>query len=312
MIHVCETRSAQLVSRPLAFAAATEAMRALAEPGSACFPVVQGHGHRAGERFGLKSGITTQGLGVKIGSYWPGNLDRGLPRHASSIVLLDPDSGRLKAVIEAAEANAYRTAAADAVAVQALARAGARVLAVFGTGHQAAHEVRAIAAVRPLQQVWVVGRDADRSERFAAALRADGVAAACTQAEAACRDAEIIVTATGAQAPLFDAAWVQPGTHISAMGADAPGKQELPAALLARARLFCDLPAQSRLIGEFQHAPTAAAPVALGDVLAGRLPGREHDDDITVFDSSGTAVQDLVLAAALLAAHAAASGDEGR
>ncbi|KAF1017035.1 MAG: Ornithine cyclodeaminase [Stenotrophomonas maltophilia] len=119
-----------------------------------------------------------------------------------------------------------------------------------------------------------------------------------------CRHAGI--TATGAQAPLFEAAWVQPGTHISAMGADAPGKQELPAALLAHARLFCDLPAQSRLIGEFQHAPTAAVPVALGDVLAGRLPGPAHADDITVFDSSGTALQDLVLAEALLAAHAAA------
>ncbi|WMJ69293.1 ornithine cyclodeaminase family protein [Stenotrophomonas sp. 24(2023)] len=305
MIHLSEARTAALVNRALAFTAATEAMIALASPTTTCFPVVQGHGLHEGERFGLKSGTTATATGVKIGSYWPGNPERGLPRHASSIVLLDPLTGRLKAVIEAAEANAFRTAAADAVAAHALARADARHLAIFGTGHQALHEVLAIAAVRPLQRVHVVGRDPQRSEAFAARLRDAGLDARTTDAETACRAADIIVTATTARQPLFDAGWVQPGTHIASMGSDAVGKQELPVALHAQARLFCDLPAQSRVIGEFQHAPAGADLTALGEVLTGHARGRASATDITVFDSSGTAIQDLLLAEALLAADAA-------
>lgn len=305
MIHLSETRSAALVSRELAFTAATRALIALTAADTRCFEVVQGHGRHPQQRFGIKSGTTATATGAKIGAYWPGNLQRGLPRHASSIILLDPDSGRLQAVIEAAEANAYRTAAADAVAVDALARSDAHRLAIFGNGHQALHEVQAIAAIRPLQQVWVVGRDPGRSEAFAATLRAMGLPAGVSSAEAACRQADIIITATTARQALFDAAWVRAGTHVSSMGSDARGKQELPVALYDRARLYCDLPAQSRQIGEFQHAPATASLTALGDVLTGAAVGRSSAQQITVFDSSGTAIQDLVLAEALLAAHLA-------
>ena len=111
----------------------------------------------------------------------------------------------------------------------------------------------------------------------------------------------MVVTATNAKEPVIRAEWVRPGTHISAMGADGSGKQELDPDLY-EAALFCDLPDQSRAIGEFSHAPDSADITALGSVLTGEAPGRSDDRQITVFDSSGFALQDLAFAQAILAA----------
>lgn len=135
---------------------------------------------------------------------------------------------------------------------------------------------------------------------MAAELRSQGLKAETALPKAACAAADIIVTATPAKSPLFEAAWVRPGTHLASMGSDAPGKQELPPQLLAEASLFCDLPEQSRAIGEFQHAPAAAILTAIGDVLSGARPGRRSPDEITVFDSSGLSLQDLYVARYLL------------
>ena len=107
-------------------------------------------------------------------------------------------------------------------------------------------------------------------------------------------------------APVIDADWVRPGTHISAMGADGSGKQELDPRLYTAASLYCDLPDQSRAIGEFSHAGPETPITALGSVLAGAAPGRTDDQQITVFDSSGFALQDLAFAEAILAADAQA------
>lgn len=293
---ISEAESAALVDDELALDAAKEAF--LATRTGSTFPVVIGHASLPHTRFTLKSGSAGELAGVKIGSFWPDNTD--LPRHSSTIVLLDPATGRLSAVVEAAAANAYRTAAADALAVDTLARNDSRTLTVIGTGHQALHEVRAVSRVRPIERVLVVGRRADAALEFAAAVTAQtGLPAEPADAEAGVDAADVLVTATTARQALFDANWVTPGTHISAMGADGPGKQELPVALYGRASLFCDLPEQSRAIGEFQHAGSAT-PVALGAVLAGAATGRTSPEEITVFDSSGFALQDLTLAAALL------------
>ncbi|HUQ56051.1 ornithine cyclodeaminase family protein [Lentzea sp.] len=294
-VFLNESESAALVDDALALTAAREAFLATAT--GSTFPVVIGHSSSPHNRFTLKSGSAGDLVGVKVGSFWPGNT--GLPRHSSTIVLLDPATGRLRAVVEAAAANAYRTAAADALAVDTLARNDSRTLTVIGTGHQALHEVRAVSRVRPIERVLVVGRRADAAREFAAEVTArTGLAADPADAQAGVSAADVLVTATTAREPLFDASWVRPGTHISAMGADGPGKQELPVALYERASLFCDLPDQSSTIGEFQH--TSAVPVALGSVLAGTAAGRTSDEDVTVFDSSGFALQDLTLAAALL------------
>ncbi|MET9224364.1 ornithine cyclodeaminase family protein [Lentzea sp. NPDC003310] len=296
---ISEAESAALVDDDLALAAAREAF--LATGTGSTFPVVIGHSSLPGTRFTLKSGSAGDLAGVKIGSFWPDNTD--LPRHSSTIVLLDPATGRLSAVVEAAAANAYRTAAADALAVDTLACKDSRTLTIIGTGHQALHEVRAVSRVRPVDRVLVVGRRADAARNFAAAVTGRlGLAAEPADVEAGVRAADVLVTATTAREALFDADWVRPGTHVSAMGADGPGKQELPVALYERASLFCDLPDQSRAIGEFQHAGSAT-PVALGAVLAGTVTGRTSPTEITVFDSSGFALQDLTLAAALLRRH---------
>lgn len=301
-VFLSEKESAALVDDELALAAAREAFLAAAT--GSTFPVVIGHSSAPGTRFSLKSGSAGDLVGVKVGSFWPGNVD--LPRHGSTIVLLDPATGRLAAVVEAAAANGYRTAAADALAVSALARADARTLTVIGTGHQALYEVRAVSRVRPVERVLVVGRREEAARAFAEEVTAvTGLPAEPVGAEAGVSAADVLVTATTSREALFDASWVRPGTHVSAMGADGPGKQELPVELYGRASLFCDLPQQSSSIGEFQH--TSAVPVPLGAVLAGEAPGRTSDEDVTVFDSSGFALQDLTLAAALLRRSAEAA-----
>jgi ornithine cyclodeaminase len=244
-------------------------------------------------------------IGVKIGSYWPTNEARGLQPHGSLVVLLDPATGRRAIIIDASELNGPRTAAADAVAAAHLARRDAKTLTVIGAGHQAAHEIRGLCAIRPIERVLI----ASRSDASAARLR-DAIACELSASietasvERGCREADILVTVTTARAALFKADWIRPGTHVSTMGSDQVGKQELPVDLLSRARLFCDLPSQSLTIGEFQHIREAVHNgalfvTAIGEVLAGRAPGRQSEKDITVFDSSGIALQDLYLCACL-------------
>ncbi len=301
MIHISEEESSALASHELAFAAVRNALIAAAKPDSETFPVVLGHASDPQNRFTIKSTADARLTGLKVGSYFPTNDASGAPRHNSLILLFDQSTGRIGAIIEGTTLNAYRTAAANAVATDALARTDASILAVFGTGHQAEYEASAVARVRNLKQIFVVGRDPDRTDAFVARLQTLGVPVEAAGAEAACRAADIIITATTATAPLFSAAWVRPGTHISSMGSDRTGKQELPSELFEDARLFCDLPEQSRRIGEFQHAAAELAVAAIGDVLEGHAPGRNSTLDVTIFDSSGIALQDLYVAEALIA-----------
>jgi ornithine cyclodeaminase len=302
MIIVTEAQSAACVTHELAFDAMRRAFIAAIGADAFSFPVVLAHGSDPQNRFTIKSAAGADLAGLKVGAYFPSNDARGLPRHASTILLIDQSSGRIGAVVEGSALNCYRTAAADAVATDALARRDAKTLAIFGTGHQAGYEVQAIARIRTLSRILVVGRDPSRATAFANMLQDLGLPAEVTAPETAVRAADIIVTATTATAPLFDAGWVQPGTHISSMGSDAAGKQELPPNLFPRARLFCDLPDQSARIGEFQHAAPATPLTAIGAVLSGAGEGRQSAKDITIFDSSGISLQDLHMAKAILAA----------
>jgi ornithine cyclodeaminase len=300
MILITESQSSTLVTHEMAFHAVRDAFVAAVSPTAASFPVVLAHASDPQNRLTIKSAAGQDLAGLKVGAYFPTNDARGIPRHASTILLVDQTSGRIGAVVEGSVLNCYRTAAADAVATDTLARADSEVLTLFGTGHQAAYEVEAIARIRRLSQVLVVGRDTVRSEAFAEQLRRNGLPAETRPPESAVRAADIIVTATTSTSALFDADWVQPGTHISSMGSDSVGKQELPPELLTSARLFCDLPEQSARIGEFQHASPDADPVAIGAVLAGAADGRMDMDNITVFDSSGISLQDLYMAKAII------------
>ena len=309
MIYISEEESAALVTHELAFEAAREALVAAASRQSGVFPAVLGRTREATNTFSIKSGSSDHLTGVKIGSFWSGNPARGLPRHNSTIVMLDQHTGRLGAVIEAGKVNAYRTAAADAVAADLLARKQAKVLAIFGAGNQAGFEVMALARIRPIETVLVVARPSPRRDALVDQIGEGGLEARAALPEEAVRAADIVVTATPSREPLFDAAWVGPGTHIVSMGSDAPGKRELPSELFPRARLFCDLLSQSVQIGEFQHVRDkidagVLAVTPIGDVIEQRAPGRRFDNEITVFDSSGISLQDLYMADALIRAKA--------
>lgn len=299
MIVVSEDESAALVDFDLALEAAREAFVAMASDG-VVFPPVVGHGSDAANRFTVKAASGPTAAGLKVGSYWPSNSAADLPRHSSLILLFDQNVGRIGWAIEGSLLNAYRTAAADALAAQHLSRPDSRTLAVFGTGHQAFYEVLAVMGVRPIEEVLVVGRSPAKVADLVGRLAAAGVIAVGTDAADALARADIVVTITTAAEPLFTADLVRPGTHIASMGSDGPGKNELPPSLCAGASLFCDLPAQSRTLGEFKHVPPSAEITALGEVITGSHPGRAADDEITVFDSSGTGVQDVVLGTHLL------------
>lgn len=300
MIFVSEEDSARLITHQLAYTAVRAALIAAASEESRVFPAVLGRASDPANTFSVKSGSTPDLTGLKVGSFWSRNPEAGLPRHNSAIILLDQATGRLRAVIEAGRVNAYRTAAADAVAADLLAWPDAETLAVFGAGNQARHEVAALTRIRPIKRVHVVARAASRAAEFVHELQKTGLEAVATSSEEACRAADIIVTATPSREPLFDARWVRPGTHVASMGSDAPGKQELPPALFANARLFCDLPTQSIMIGEFQHVRGQIEADELnldsiGAALTGRVPGRTTPEEITVFDSSGISIQDLYI-----------------
>jgi ornithine cyclodeaminase/alanine dehydrogenase-like protein (mu-crystallin family) len=269
---------------------------------SLLFPLAAGTGCRNSGRFGVKLGVDGErGVpGLKVGSYWPGNRERGLGNHASTTILLDNETGLPAAVIGATYLTALRTAAADAIAVKYLARPNAAIVAVIGAGHQALFDILAIASIRDLIEVRVASRTEASRTALCKRLSAAGIRATGMETRHALDGADVIVTASAATAPILEEPWVNPGTHISAMGADRVGKQELPIDLVANARLFADAIEQSCTVGELQHAVAArrVGPddiTPIGAVISARLPGRRSSAEITIFDSSGIALQDLAV-----------------
>jgi ornithine cyclodeaminase len=298
------------VTRQLAFDAVREAFEAVAVDRSQVFDVVIGTGLNKGEAFAIKSGIDSENemVGLKCGTYWAGNHDKGLPAHGSTILLLDPETGFPQVLVNASYLNGYRTAAADAIAVSCLARADAAVLGVIGAGLQAEQEIRAVAEVRALSLIKIFTRSETRADWIADRLKDMDIDIQLTSAEDAVRGSDIVVTVTPSESPLVQNDWIGEGTHISAMGADDVGKHELDTAILKRASLFADYPQQSIIIGEFQHAyndgliNSVDDICALGLVTLGKSPGRDSDTEITVFDSSGIAIQDLAVAGTIFEA----------
>ena len=304
---ISEDTVRQVVTRQIAFDSVQAAFEAVASDRASVFDVVIGAGLNSGEAFAIKSGNDSVGMtvGFKCGTYWAGNNDRGLASHGSTIVLLDPDSGFPKVLLNASYLNGYRTAAANAVAVANLARSDASVMGVIGAGQQAEQEIRAVAEVRALSRIKIFTRSESRKSWIDEQLRDMDIDIKFTSPEEAVRGSDIVVTVTPSNIPLVRDEWVGEGTHISAMGADDVGKHELDTTLVKRASLFADYPKQSLVIGEFQHAfgegliASADDICAMGSVTTGDSPGRSSDSDITVFDSSGIAIQDLMAAAAV-------------
>jgi len=304
---ISEETVRKIVTRQLAFDAVRAAFEAVAVDCSRVFDVVIGTGLHNGEAFAIKSGIDGKNgmVGFKCGTYWAGNFDKGLPAHGSTTLLLDPETGFPQVLVSASYLNGYRTAAANAIAVSSLARSDAAVLGVIGAGHQAEQEIRAVAEVRELSLIKIFTRSETRASWIADRLKDVDVNIRLTSAEDAVRGSDIVVTVTPSKSPLVRDEWIGEGTHISAMGADDKGKYELDTAILKRASLFADYPRQSIIIGEFQHAyndgfiNSVDDICALGLVTLGKSPGRISDTQITVFDSSGIAIQDLAVAGAI-------------
>lgn len=247
----------------------------------------------------------SEALGLKVVSVFPQNEARhGLPTIHALIVLLDASTGRPAAVLDGTYLTALRTGAASGAATRVLARSDARVLALFGAGAQARTQVQAIYAIRPIEQVWIVNRSRDRAEALIALLHADGITAdiGITSASAALAKADIVCCATSSATPLFDDADVRPGTHINGIGSFTPHMAEVPVATVARAGVVVDQQAaawaeagdliQAREAGVLQEHAT----VELGQIIAGQVPGRTSEDQVTFFKSVGNAVQDLAVA----------------
>jgi alanine dehydrogenase len=230
---------------------------------------------------------------------FPGNPARGLPTVTGVVLLSDAETGRLRAVLDAASVTALRTGAAAVLAAEVLGRAGAETASVIGAGVNGRAVVRTFVARGRSVSVWDV--DESRARAVASEL---GAAVAPSLAEAL--DADLIVTVTpGHEAVIGDRA-LREGQHVSLMGADGPGKAEMAGAELGRARLFCDDWEQASHGGELAHAVEAELVTEedvtpIGRVLTGEAPGRENDADITAFDSTGLAIQDLAIALAAVA-----------
>jgi ornithine cyclodeaminase/alanine dehydrogenase len=241
------------------------------------------------------------------GSFFGNPARHGLPAIQGAILLFDAEQGSPLALLDSGEITIQRTGAATAVAARLLARPDSSVVTICGCGRQGRVQLKALAHVLPLTRafVWDVNPDAARALASAAPPRAGLAVEAVTDLEAAVRGSDAVATCTPSRAPFIRRAWLRPGTFVAAVGADSPGKQELDADVLAPpAVVVVDLLEQAAHVGELQHALGAglmtegAVRGELGEIIAGRRPARTSDDEVIIFDATGTALQDVVAAVA--------------
>jgi ornithine cyclodeaminase len=247
-------------------------------------------------------------FGAKLVSAFSENFAKGKQSHQGIVLLFDPESGAPVCVVHAGEVTAIRTAAASAVATDALAQVDARRLALLGYGEQATTHARAIREVRAIESITVWGRSTDRARAFAARMQPElGIpVVAVPSAQEAVAEADIVCTVTGASEPILRGAWVRPGAHVNVVGSSFAGPVEVDDDLVVRSRFVADyregilkqgaeflrakeagLVGESHVVGE------------IGQVLSGNLAGRRSKDEITVYKSIGHIVQDLAAAWAL-------------
>ena len=247
-------------------------------------------------------------LGVKVVSVRAGNRARGMPTVPALVALLDAETGLTVALMEGTYLTALRTGAASGVATDLLALDEARSLTVFGAGAQARTQVEAVCCVRSIQAVTVVSRTAQRAVDFARELGANHPELSVTvrtlqQAAAAVRDADIIVTATSSSTPVFPGDRLRPGAHVNAIGSYRPDMQEVDQTTVLGAKVVVDTRE-----GVLAEAGDLLIPIAagamneshihaeLGEIVAGHKPGREREQEITLFKSVGTALLDVAVA----------------
>ena len=307
MFIVPERSVAELATPELSFEAVERVFASMAKRTAYNFPVVREAIGYADALYGFKSGFDREALdlGLKSGGYWPGNAGQGLTNHQSTVVLFDADTGRPRALVGGNLLTALRTAAAAAVSVAHLARDDARVLGIVGAGHQAAFQLRAVAAQRRFDRVVAWNRSPQKLDRLSEMAAEAGLEFRAVSLKELGAEADVIVTITSSFDPILMDGHVRPGTHLACMGTDTTGKQEVEAALLTRATVFTDEIAQSTTLGEAQHAVASGALAAediveIGRVISGDHPGRQGPEEITLFDGTGVGLQDIAVASAIV------------
>lgn len=238
--------------------------------------------------------------GVKIVNSHAENPSKGLPAVAGVLVLNDPETGMPLALMAAGVLTGMRTGAAGGVAAKYLSRKNSQTLGLVGCGRQAGTQLEAICRARDIKKVFVWGKTIDEAQAFSKQQAHHNNLNFVPTAEVkeVCQ-ADIIVTTTPVRSPVVKENWVAPGTHINAIGADAPGKQELETGLLKKSDVYVDQVEQASHAGEINvplssgKFKTQDIKAELGDVVAGKKMGRNNDNVITVFDSTGLALQDI-------------------
>ncbi|MBI5253188.1 MAG: alanine dehydrogenase [Euryarchaeota archaeon] len=238
--------------------------------------------------------------GVKIVNSHPENPKRGLPTVMAVVILNDPATGAPIAIMDGSYLTDMRTGAAGAVAVKHLARKDSKVVGMIGTGRQARTQLLAINEVLEIEEVKVASRSSEGIEKFVKDVSIECEITPKT-IEEACK-CDVLVTTTPVREPIVKSEWILEGTHINAIGADAPGKEELEPALLKRAKIVVDDLAQASHSGEI-NVPLAKGVIKisdiyceLGEIVAGKKTERTNKEEITIFDSTGLAIQDIAAA----------------
>jgi len=253
---------------------------------------------------GMMPGYTGENniFGIKAISVFPENYKEGISSHQGVILLYEGENGRLIAILDAEEITAVRTAAVSALATDALARRDSSVLAILGAGVQGHRHLKAISQVRKLSRVfvWDIVDEYTKAYVESESKLEDAEIIGVNTAKEAAADADIICTVTPSKNPIIMLDWVKPGTHINAVGACTPNAQELESALVARSRLYTDcLESLFNEPGDFLN-PKKEGLITedhvrgeLGELLTGKIKGRDADKDITLFKSLGLAIEDL-------------------
>jgi alanine dehydrogenase len=255
---------------------------------------------------------TSDAMGAKIVSVFPGNPAQGLPLIHAVVIVVDAETGCPAALMDGTYLTALRTGAASGAATDLLALPDARVAAIFGAGAQARTQLEAICTVRPIEKVWVYDAVPEAARAYVEEMRGHGppipadVAVAASPAQAV-SEADVICTATTSKTPVFSDAHIKPGVHINGIGAYTPEMQEIPAETVARARVVVDSRSASLAEAGDLIIPLAEGLISnasihgeIGEVAAGQISGRRADQEITFFKSVGVAVQDVAVAELIL------------
>lgn len=264
--------------------------------------------HVTGGGFHVKTAGMTTGRAyyvAKVNANFPGNPRlRDLPTVQGALLLYDAGNGTLLAIMDSAEITRLRTAAASAVAARHMSRVESAVMTICGCGLQGRAHVNAMRAVRPIARIFAHDVHRDTAESFAYDVGREGLEVTVIDTHrAGTRESDIIVTCTSSTAAFLLLADLRPGTFVAAVGADSDTKRELATDVMTGSTVVADIREQCATIGDLHHAIAEGAMTAAGihgelaDVVSGKIPGRRSRDEITVFDSTGTALEDVAAAA---------------